>query len=185
MKIKLEVPFYGQREILEGEDGDNGCGIVCVKMVLDFVNEKEFEIKNLIKEAGIIGAQKKGKWSHESLIRILRNNGVLAFSQEFKTHDVDLDKEKGQTNKNREEVFRSLGIEKIKGSIEMGFPVLASVKAGFGKNESDHVILIVGVDENNFYVNDPQRNGGEEQPLEVAIDRFKEYWKGLTIFTEF
>jgi uncharacterized protein YvpB len=186
MKIQLEVPFWSQKHNVDNEEHiDNSCGIVCVKMVLSFAQKESGDIDELIKEGYIVGGKVDVGWNHETLLRVLRNHGVLAYRQEFISHKVDLDSEKGTENSEQTKIFRKNGIEKIKGSIDYGFPVITSVRAGFGENGSDHLVLIVGYDDENFYVNDPQRKGMEKDPIRVSIEKFDEYWKGLTIFTEF
>jgi len=184
MKVKLEVPFYSQKEIVTNGESDGSCGIVCVKMILDFA-EKDNDIQSLLKEGYVVGGKKEEGWNHEALIRVLRNHEVLAFGQEFISHDVDFDSNNGTENIEQTKKFFDLGIEKIKGSIDYGYPVISSVKPGFGENGNSHLILVIGYDEENFYLNDPQLNSDQEVPLVVSIERFKEYWKGLTIFVEF
>lgn len=186
MKVQLEVPFWSQKDNVYKEDYiNNSCGIVCVKMVLDYALKDGIQIEDLIQEGYVVGGTVKAGWSHETLVRVLRNHGVLAYRQEFKSHNVDLDNKQGSENIEQTKVFRRLGIEKIKGSIDYGFPVLVSVKPGFGENGGDHLILIVGYDDENFYINDPQRSGMEKDPIRVSIEKFDQFWKGLTIFTEF
>jgi predicted double-glycine peptidase len=184
MKVQLDVPFYAQHEIVD-KDGHLSCGIVCVKMVIDFAGGKDGEIHDLIEEANIVGGKEKAGWKHETLIRVLRNHGILAYSQEFKSHDIDLNSEQGAENREQTKIFRALGIEKIKGSIDYGFPVIASVKPEFNGNPENHIVLIVGYDKDTLYVQDPQRKGQEKDPMPVSIEKFLEYWKNLTIFVEF
>jgi hypothetical protein len=186
MKIKLEVPFYSQKDNVKKEEyKHNSCGIVCAKMILDFAKKESRDLDPLIQEGYIVGGTESAGWNHETLVRVLRNHGVLAYRQEFRAHTVDLDKEEGVDNEERNKQFRELGLEKIRCAIDNGFPVMISVKPGFGENDSDHLILVVGYDEKNFYVNDPQLNGEHEPPLEVSVEKINEYWKGLSVFTEF
>lgn len=186
MKIQLEVPFYSQKDnVYKKEYKNNSCGIVCVKMVLAFAGKDSGDIDDLVQEGYFVGGTESAGWNHETLTRVLRNHGVLAYRQEFKSHTIDLENKKGIDNQKQTEDFRELGIQKIKGSIDYGFPVITSMKPGFGENGGDHLILVVGYDEGNFYINDPQRKGQEKDPIRVSLEKFKEYWKGLTIFTEF
>jgi uncharacterized protein YvpB len=186
MKVQLEVPFWSQKHNVDNEDYiDNACGIVCVKMILAFAERGARSVDDLIAEGHIVGGKSDAGWNHETLVRLIRNHGVLAYRQEFKSHTVDLEKKEGLDDEKVTEDFRNLGIEKIKGAIEYGFPVIASVKPGFGENGGDHLVLIVGFNDDSFFINDPQRQGYEKDPIRVSFDKFLEYWKGLTIFTEF
>jgi uncharacterized protein YvpB len=181
---KLQVPFFAQHEIVENGEGHLSCGIVCVKMVIDFFNKDNSEIHDLIKEAVIVGGKESAGWKHETLVRVLRNHGILAYGQEFKSHKINLEKEFGESDKKQTDEFVKLGIQKIKNSIDFEFPVIVSVKPQFNGNPENHIVLIVGYDEENFYINDPQRKGQEKDPMPVSIEKFKEFWKGLTIFVE-
>jgi uncharacterized protein YvpB len=186
MKVQLEVPFWSQKHNVDNEDYiNNSCGIVCVKMILGFAGKESGDVDELIKEGHIVGGKSEAGWNHETLLRLLRNHGVLAYRQEFISHTVDLEKEKGEEDQKETLTFRENGIEKIKGSIDYGYPVMVSVKPGFGENKGDHLVLVVGYDDENFYINDPQRKGYEKDPISVPLDKFKEFWKGLTIFVEF
>lgn len=182
---KLDVPFLSQKDnVLKKEYTHNSCGIVCVKMILDYARKGNRNLDELIREGYIVGGTETAGWNHETLVRVLRNNGVLAYRQEFKSHEIDLEKKQGKENIEQTRKFRELGIQKIKNSIDLGFPVLISVKPGFGDNQGDHIILIVGYNDDSFFVNDPQRKGQEKDPIGVSIEKIKEFWKGLTIFVE-
>lgn len=182
---KLNIPFYAQREIVAESEKNGACGVVCVKMILDFLHNTQYDVDDLIKEGYIVGGKESAGWNHEALVRVLRNHGVRAYTQEFISHDVpDLNASRGVLHPERTSQFVEFGINKIKKTIEAGLPVMTSVKPGFGANESAHVILIVGYDEENFYINDSQRPSSEKYPLVCPIERFKEFWKGLTVFVE-
>lgn len=183
---KLDVPFWSQKDnVTEEEYVNNSCGVVCVKMVLGYAKKGDRHLDELIEEGYIVGGKEDAGWSHETLVRLLRNHGVLAYRQEFKSHKVDLKTKKGEEYIEQIKIYRELGIQKIKNSIDLGFPVLVSVKPGFGENQGDHLVLIVGYSEDNFFINDPQRKGQEKDPIRISIEKFEEFWKGLTIFVEF
>lgn len=182
---KLNVPFYAQREIVSDDEKDGACGIVCVKMILDFFFDTEFDVHDLLKEGYIVGGKSNKEWNHETLVRVLRNHGIQSYRQEFISHDVlDFDLSRGELNQERTEQFIDFGIYKIKKSIDEGNPVMVSVKPGFGMNESSHIVLIVGYDDSNFYFNDSQRLSTNEHPLQFSIEDFKTYWKNFAIFVE-
>jgi hypothetical protein len=185
MKV-LPVPFYAQREIVEDSEKDGACGIVCIKMILDYFHNRSHDVHDLIKEGYIVGGKESAGWNHEALVRVLRNHGVRAYTQEFISHDIpDLSASRGVLHSERTAEFVQLGIAKIKKNIDEGYPVMVSVRPRFGANESAHIILIVGYEgEDTLCINDSQRPSSEEQPLLCNIDRFKEYWKGLSVFVE-
>lgn len=182
---KLDIPFLSQKDnVLKKEYSHNSCGIVCVKMILDFAQKTSRTLDELIQEGYVVGGTEFAGWNHETLVRVLRNHGVLSYRQEFKSHSVDLETKQGVENIEVTNSFRELGFQKIKNSIDMGYPVMISVKPGFGENGGDHLILIVGYSDESFFVNDPQRKGQEKDPVPVSKEKIDEYWKGLSIFVE-
>ena len=114
MKVQLEVPFYSQKDnVYKEEYVNNSCGIVCVKMVLAFAQKDSGDIDDLVQEGYIVGGTEAAGWNHETLVRVLRNHEVLAYRQEFKSHNVDLDSKQGTDDEKQTKYFKELGIEKI------------------------------------------------------------------------
>ena len=93
----IQIPYFSQLDdSIENFNKNQTCGISCVKMVLDFYlpNQKN-DINDLIKEGVLIKAYDPnflgGVWVHDGLVRILRNHGIAAYSQEFRSVKVDID----------------------------------------------------------------------------------------------
>jgi uncharacterized protein YvpB len=196
MKTTLEVPFYSQKEIVTNGEGDSACGIVCVKMILDYKTddrlqntEHRISIDDLVKEGYIVGGKEEAGWKHETIVRVLRNHGIMAFRQEFIAHEVVISKQKVESSKGvlNEEVteeMRGVALTKFEMFIDQGYPVMTSMRPGFGENGGDHLVLIVGYDEDNLYINDSQMGSDEGSPIAVSKKKFMEYWKGLSVFVE-
>jgi uncharacterized protein YvpB len=160
------------------------CGLACVKMILDYRNI-EVSLLDLLNEGQCIGAYNSSiGWDHNGLVRLLRNHGVLAYPQEFRSVKVNL--ESGEmTDSTSNSNFLLKGILKIKESIDMDNPVIVSVKEGFGDNKSPHIILVVGYDDDNIYFNDPNNSNGEiKKAHPMTKERFLKYWRQFVIFTD-
>ncbi len=182
----LKIPYFSQLDNkITKNSRKQSCGICCVKMTLDFLNpDNNYRVENLIKEATLIKAfdEEKLLWTHEGLVRILRNHGVLAYQQEFKAVIVDLLAETFNINENQQD-FTKRGVDKIKEKIDSGKPVIVSVTAGFNRNKDDHMIIINGYEdspEDSFYITDPQ----DEKFQVVTVGKFLEHWKKLAIFID-
>jgi uncharacterized protein YvpB len=189
--MNLEVPFFSQLnngipDVFERQS----CGICCVKMLLDYYNkeknEKKIEILDLIKEGELIKAFDRqinnGVWVHDGLAKILRNHGIPAYVQEFRSVKVNLDTENFEENENQKDLLQ-IGIEKILLRLKKGYPVIASVEAGFGSNTSTHMIVISGYkkdDEVSFIINDPL----EDSEKEISLEYFLEFWRKFVIFSQ-
>jgi hypothetical protein len=150
-------------------------------MVLDSrMHTVTFE--DLLKEANIVGGREAAGWTHETIVRILRNHGIHAYRQEFKAHEIDL--ETGEpTPAQHSGEFAQQGILKIRRNVDDGNPVLVSVSSGFSDNTEDHVVLVIGYDEESIIVHDPLL-APDSNPVSVPVRKFMDFWKRLTIFTE-
>lgn len=178
--MEINIPYYSQySEKIEKDWQDRSCSVVCLQMVLDFYGKK-VEVMNLIEEGLKISEvlREKGKekdgytrefgWGHELLVSLLKNNGVLAYKQDFK-------------NPNFEKEYFELGLEKIKQNLLDNKPVIVSVLRD--TKEYGHMILISGMEidgENikSFYINDPENIDNKD----ISIEDFKNFWRRLAIF---
>lgn len=180
--MQLAIPFFSQLdEQVPEELRRSVCAIACVKMILDYKNG-EVAFSTILKEAEWIGEKDKAGWTHEVLVRVLRNHNVLAYRQEFIAHTIDLDSDSAQGADHLEE-FIQRGIEKIKKSIEKGNPVMVSVTGGFSKNNGDHLVLITGYQDDSLIIQDPILHS-DENPKTVTLEYFLKFWKKLAIFVE-
>lgn len=178
----LHIPFFSQLDqSVPIEHQRHICALACIKMILD--SKKEYiSFNTLFDEAQIVGNYVQAGWTHETIIRVLRNHKVLAYRQEFLGHTINYEIKKGIIAEHTSEFILS-GLEKIKESIERGNPVCVSVKANFSENKEDHVVLIIGYDETSFVILDPILRF-ENNPLTVPIEKFKTFWKNFAIFIE-
>ncbi len=180
--MQLDVPFFSQLDDQIPPDLQRSvCAIACIKMVLDSrLIPNSFD--NLLKEANIVGGRERSGWTHETVVRVLRNHGVHTYCQEFKAHDIDLTTGDPIPAIHSSE-FANNGIAKIREAIDKGNPTFVSVSAGFGENTDDHVILVIGYGENTFIALDPLQPP-DANPITLPLKDFMHFWKRLTIFTE-
>ncbi|MFA6797269.1 MAG: C39 family peptidase [Candidatus Paceibacterota bacterium] len=178
--MKIDIPYYSQySEKIEKDWQSKSCSITCLQMVLDFYGKK-VEAMNLIEEGLKISEvlKEKGKekdgytrefgWGHELLVSLLKNNGVLAYRQDFK-------------NFNFEKEYFELGLEKIKQNILDKKPVIVSVLRDIKKYGHMFIISGIEIDEENmksFYINDPENIDNKN----ISIEDFKKVWRRLAIF---
>lgn len=185
----LKAPYFAQNDqSIDPNNHLNSCGILCVAMLLAFYQNHKPNIMDLIDEGILIGGYKDGMWHHEALVRILRNHGINAYAEEFRSVSVDLQKQSFDKNQNQEKLIEN-GIEKISQEIENGNPVIVSMKEGFGGNNQSHLVLVVGHKKDGknlagLYVHDPdfRSQKGTENRL-VSISDFKNFWRNFAIFS--
>jgi len=180
--MQLEVPFFSQLdEQVPEELRRSVCAIACIKMILEY-KKVECDFLKVLKEAEWIGEKDPAGWTHEVLVRVLRNHTVLAYRQEFVAHSIDVSTQSAVVAQHTPE-FVEQGIGKIKKNIDAGNSVMVSVIAGFSENREDHVVLITGYTEDSFSILDPILHA-EQNPTIISIETFKTFWKRLAIFVE-
>lgn len=185
--MQLHIPFFSQlnKEVPE-EIQRSTCSIACIKMIFDFKSVTN-SFDDIYKEAQIIGGRELSGWNHETLVRLLRNHGILSYRQEFFGHSIDVHTMQVLHAEHSKD-FEVQGLEKIKKVVEGGNPVIVSVFAGFSQdiennkslNMVNHIILITGFDEEYLYINDPIFH----KPSKVAYAHFMNYWRRLAVFVE-
>ena len=180
--MQLDIPFFSQLdEQVPEELRRSVCAIACIKMILDYKQES-VEFLKILQEAEWIGQKDKAGWTHEVLVRVLRNYNVLAYRQEFVAHTIDMDTQIA-TYADHTPEFVEQGILKIKKSLDAHNPVMISVVAGFSQNKSDHLVLVIGYQDESFVIFDPILSV-EQNPKIVHIDTLKNFWKKLALFVE-
>lgn len=182
----LNIKYYSQHGGVKEEFWrTRSCGIVSLYTCLSYFNRlKGKSLDDLIKEGEAIGGYSKDGWLHDALVRLSRNHGVLAYSQEFKSIDVDWENKKFGEGKNQEALFLK-GLEKIRKEILEGRPVIMSMNAGFGANNGPHLTVVVGINDSGFYFNDPDDRGGENrEKVFVSKEEVLKYWRGFCVFFE-
>lgn len=171
-QLDKEVPHELQRSV---------CAIACIKMILDY-KKQHTDFSTILKEAEWIGQKDKAGWTHEVLVRVLRNHTVHAYRQEFVAHTIDIDSQSASDASHGLD-FLEQGISKIKKSIDEGNPVMVSVRAGFSENKEDHIVLVTGYTNDSFIILDPILLL-EQNPKIVSVENFKIFWKKLALFVE-
>ena len=159
-------------------------------MILDSYSEDKLSFQDIFTEVTAIGGyDEKYGWNHEALVRVLRNHGVNAYRQEFKSRKIDLENKTEQISDYEKELI-NFGVKKIVKSLEKGFPVLVSVLRHFKEQGTMHSVLVVGfekADENvsGLYFNDSDiKNEQENRQIFIGLDDFIEAWRQLAIFIE-
>jgi uncharacterized protein YvpB len=185
----LKVPYYSQKLDVSNNDWKNkACGITSLKMLLDFFSVKQApSIDELIKELEFVGERIREGVTHETIVILLRNHGINAYRQEFKSHEINIKNGKVESNRYEKKLIDS-GINKIVENLINELPVIISAVKKFKEKDKPHLVLIIGFekDENSvkgFYYNDPDSNivdGGKN--LFVDLKTFKEHWRKMAIF---
>lgn len=184
----IDVPYYSQhRDVSELHWKKRSCGIVCVKMILDFLKpELPVSIDALIDEAVLMNGYTAHGWSHDALVNLFHNHGQHAYREEFKSMHIDVQKRTKQPSAYESLLVRN-GISKIVHMLRKGKPVIVSVEKGFDDNTSTHLIVLTGMLDTpagceGFFYNDPNSVDGVKKHVFVELSKFRTYWRKLAIF---
>lgn len=177
--MKLDVPYYSQEiDVKDREWKNRACGVVCLKMLLDFYDKEDIpSIDELVLLGLSIGAYSKWGWTHKGLIDLALKYEIDIFRKEFKTENLKL-------------AYKLLddGVREIIDSIKNGNPVLVSAIKKWKEVDKFHMMVLVGFEGNEespdgFYYHDPDsdnRKDGENQF--VTIEIFRKHWRRMAIF---
>lgn len=156
LHMRFDVPFVSQYEDLADPDWQwRGCGIVALKMVLDFWHRQDarnvtFELNNLHRKGTEAGAYREGiGWSHGGLVSLARELSYESYNRDWA--------DKGPTPKSAEQAWHALALE-----LERG-PVLVSVYSGLEPARGGgHIVVVTGFENDLVYFNDPEQKDEQE-----------------------
>ena len=168
--MKLDIPYYSQYRDVEDKNWQKkACGLMCLKMVLDFYGAETPTSDDFLKMALEKKAFGENGWIHDELLEIAFDFGVEADRKEFENKEIGV-----------EFALNFLGQEQ---------PIIVSVAKKFKYPGKFHQVVLTGFEMDDkeakgFYYNDPDYQGESEgKNLFVSIDIFKKNWRKMAIFT--
>jgi len=163
-----DVPYYSQyRDIKDKDWQPRACGLVCLKMILDFYEVDTPEINQFLKVAIERKSFGKSGWIHDKFLELAKSYSLEAFRKEFNDTEE--------------------GIRFIIDFLQQTGPVIVSLKAKKFLPEFEnkfHQIVLTDYNTKGFYYNDPDYLDEEGKNLFVKISDFKKYWRKLAIFIQ-
>lgn len=174
----LPVPCYSQKiDVSDPHWKERACGILCLKMVLDFLGAKTPPADEFVQKGISLNAYGEWGWLHTGLVAVAALFGIDMKRKEFRSHDPD-----------EAEKLLKEGINELILSIEKGKPVLISAIKKWVEAKKFHMMVLVGfeMDEGvlkGFYYHDPDAYTEEEGKNQfVPIETFKKHWRRMAIF---
>jgi uncharacterized protein YvpB len=162
---KYNVPFISQYSDINFPEWKNqACGIVCLKMLMDYWHSQSTEnktanLESLINNRNGAFIENVG-WSHSGLVSLTRSYGYDGFNKDLAQF------------KNPIYCF-----EQLKADLKR-FPLIASVWNKFDPtNKGGHLIVITGIDEKQIYFNDPEKINQSEGKESLSVDEFLKAFK--------
>jgi len=166
----LDIPYYSQHLDVSDESWrSRACGILCLKMAMDFYGKDKKDIIEMIK----LGVDKEGYspsgWKHDVLVDIAKEFGFSAFRKEYRDREEE-------------------GIKDILDFLKKGCPVMVSAVKNFSEKDKFHMVLLTGFEGEGdeikgFYYHDPDSlNGDDGKHKFVPKGTFKKYWRKMAIY---
>lgn len=179
----LDVPYYSQTKDTQKEGWkDLSCGIVALKMVLDFYQPTKLSIDELYQKGLDIGGYLENVgWYHHSLALLAKQLGFKAITRlwslpeeyEQKLRDRGFNEEDLQILEDQQ---LEEGIFTIKKELENGYPVIVSVSKGFGREGKGHLVVLIGLNDQGFILHDPFEEIRPGKQFKITFADFKESW---------
>ena len=168
--MKLNIPYYSQyRDIKDKEWQKRACGLVCLKMILDFHQNREgstpttsVDLDGLLEIALKKESFGKSGWIHDKLLELAKDFGLSAYRKEEMQNE-----------------------DELKDFLDSGNPTIVSIKAKRFAPEFEnkfHQIVLTGYDKNGFYYNDSDYQDESGKDLFVDTKTFQKYWRKMAIF---
>lgn len=163
--MRLNIPYISQyRDIQDEYWQKRACGLVCLKMVLDFHQVKTPEVNEFLEIALEKETFGKSGWVHDKLLDLAKDYGLKAQRKE-KIEDV----------------------EELKDFLDEDNPIIVSIKAKRFLEEFEekfHQIVLTGYDDQGFYYNDPDYKDEEGKELFIGNQKFEKHWRKMAIFIQ-
>lgn len=181
----LDVPYQSQ-EPLEKNDEKDWCALASLWMVMTFhlksrapsleeLHQKygpTLETTETFQDIGI---------THKDLLKIARDFRLLGFRKSWWAEpgvQTLIEKFRGEGEGDKE--INSWTVTNISESfysleelINHNTPVIISVSSEFSPSKTSHVVVLVGIEENQLIIHDPYKKGAN---FKISKEEFKKYW---------
>lgn len=189
----LDVPYIPQESIEKGERKD-WCALACLAMVLGYhlgdkaptleeIHQKyapELESKENFISVGI---------KHKDILRIAREYNLRGFRKSWHVLPgaqpiLDRFKEEGESVKDITS-WEQTNIEEssytLESMVNKQIPVILSVSKEFSTSSNTHLVVLVGVEGDDFLIHDPYQKGANYR---ISKEEFKKYWLKQAVFIQ-
>lgn len=200
----LAVPYYRQVEMdstLNTYWQNRSCGILALKMVLDFYRgqseQEPLDLAELFeKTLANGGVNEAGDWYHAAFAKTAIGYGFRSWRRNWHNaaEDVETYRQEGVNEPSIERWNRQTmqeALPSLINSLERKHPVMVSVAKNFDEVDRPHLVVLTGIRYNGdhkpqgFYYNDPYSpSKNPRQDRYVPLSKFNDKWNYRAIFVE-
>lgn len=176
----LDVPYQSQQPLEENGAVRKWCGIACLWMVMAyFLKDQAPKIEQLLQKCG--AEFEAAGFLHQDLIKIARVYGLSGFRKSWWAQPgiqalLDKFKSEGESDQDLSgwmEINIDESLHTLEQLIHQDTPVIISVNQDFSPSSSTHLVVLVGVEDDNFIIHDPYKRGAN---FKISQEEFKKYW---------
>ncbi len=187
----LDVPYLSQyKDTKNPEWRDGACGIAALKMVMDFHKVTNLSVDELYQKGISLGGFLEGVgWYHYALAQLAKNLGFKAITRSWNINEAGQGKLKSQGFNDEDLEIMSKeqleeGIFTLRNELLKNNPIVVPVPRGFKVGGSGHLVVLIGYDDEGFFVNDPDdlERGGEK--IKVNFGDFSKVWTKRAVIVQ-
>jgi len=170
------------------------CGLACLEMIIESQLGHHVQAAEIFRRAESYGAvNEHNDWWHPGQVRVLTSYGLVAWRRNWTAPSQDpmfFEENEGYDAAQMSAVKYQISLEadrrsladkfllSLHDSLELGNPVIVSVKSGFSENKENHQVVISGyqAEDRSFFVHDPVRQTGPTKVSEHYLLEYVNYW---------
>ncbi len=158
--MAFEIPLYSQFLDVSLKDWrDRSCGIVALKMLMEFLGAETPNADTLIKEGIEAGAYIPNVgWKHQGLVDLAVQHGLRGERFDWSGRTP------GEALRNLKKLLAS-------------GPVLCSIHRDFDPERGGHLIVVTGMENRSVSYADPAAERRDEISASVPVQMFMDGWK--------
>lgn len=170
------------------------CGLACLEMIIEYQLGQHVPAAEIFKRSESYEAiNEHNDWWHPGQVRVLTSYGLVAWRRNWTAPSQDttfFEENEGYSVAQMSAVQYQIGLEadrrslidkfllSLHDALELGNPVIVSVKSGFSDNRENHQVVIAGYRsvERAFLVHDPVQSAGPSVVDEHYLAEYANYW---------
>jgi hypothetical protein len=112
----------------------------------------------------------------------MRNRGLHSYHEEFRGRRYDPLLAEWRDDLELDAAHLEYGMAKVREAVSRGEQVIVSVAPDFRTNKEGHLVVVTGLAEGGFVINDPDDRSGEGEGVFVAERFLGSYFRRFAVF---
>jgi hypothetical protein len=181
----MKGPYFSQwRHVSDEAWQPRACGLACSAMVLCAAGVEATPDELLAEAQAMTGhlAWTKDGMPHAAICALMRNRGLHSYHEEFRGRRYDPLLAEWRDDLELDAAHLEYGMAKVREAVSRGEQVIVSVAPDFRTNKEGHLVVVTGLAEGGFVINDPDDRSGEGEGVFVAERFLGSYFRRFAVF---